>query len=161
MIDPEINTRSLLRRNLIRVHVELEPDAGHDLVFDTVLAEKIDESHAVIRNIPAYAKGLSCGDEIEVARLSGHYVCKGVTKRGGHSTYRIFAFHGLHNPEVEELLFGLSFMGCDIEGANKHLAAVDVPPEVDIRNVYAALGRAEAAGIIAYEEGHRGHPSPY
>ena len=81
-----------------------------------------------------------------------------VVKRGGHSTYRIYASEGRHHPKVNKALSVLhEKMKCDLEPATEEMVAVDVLPEADFYAVYAFLQRGKTKGLWDVQEGHCGH----
>ncbi len=87
-------------------------------------------------------------------RRTGFHSCV-----SGHSTYQLFVSGGIdasaHFRSYAERLLGL---GCTFERATAQLAAVDVPPEANIHEVYGLLEAGEQAGVWDFQEGHCGHP---
>jgi len=85
-------------------------------------------------------------------------VLQDVVRRGGHSTYRIYAKSDRSSPEVVNVLTNLEKLRCDLEPATNKIVGVDVLPEADVYEVYRVLEEAEGNGILEFEEGHCGHP---
>lgn len=109
-----------------------------------------------VRNIPAWAFGLSLDDEI-AARVGDdeRLTLSRVVARSGHSTYRIVP---RDQDAFEQRWAALHHAGCRYEShATERLYAIDVPPDADIQEVYRLLEEGEADGIWDFEEGHCGH----
>ena len=51
----------------------------------------------------------------------------------------------------------LQTLGCTYEEGSGGFRAVDVPPDVNAHDVYAALNSGGDAGVWRFEEGHCGH----
>lgn len=118
----------------------------------------VNSHHYRLENIPFYLYGVSYLDIVSTKRIESNNVFDGVIERGGHSTYRIFLV-GEQEPErFTENWSTLRVLGCFYERATDYLVAVDVPPESDIYQVYAALEQGEKLGVWDFEEGYCGHP---
>lgn len=144
-------------RDLEKVFFKLGDD-WHGFSSESMWAEKISENQFKLRNVPYYAKNISLGDVVAVQRTENQYFFNMVSKRSGHSTYRI-----LINKEIDENLFKrywekLENIGCSYEQGKNRLIAVDVPPETNIYEAYKLLEDGEKAGTWDFEEGHCGHP---
>ena len=121
-------------------------------------AEPISPFVCALRNVPFYAFGISYDDHLRVEMKDGVAAFVEVVKRGGHSTYRIYASEGRHHPKVNKALSVLhEKMKCDLEAATEELVAVDVLPEADFYGVYAFLEREKTKGLWDLQEGHCGH----
>ena len=113
----------------------------------------------MLENVPFYARGLSFGDAVEARLEGGVLVFAGVTRRGGHSTYRlsladsvsVWSRAFLHLWEQIELL------GCTFEQATQRLLAVDVPPDSDSTAVRALLERGKRTGVWSFDAVHCEH----
>jgi Domain of unknown function (DUF4265) len=125
---------------------------------ESIWAEPQPDGTYRIDSVPFLAKGISSSDIVEADSLDGTLVYRKVLRHSGHSTYRIYAQGGWNSPDVLPLIEALEKMDCDIEPATEKLVAVDVPPEANVYEVYAALNEAERSGKIDFEEGHCGHP---
>jgi hypothetical protein len=122
-----------------------------------VWAEPLDDGTYAVKNVPFYAKGISCEDVVKAEPEDGALVFKGVVQHSGHSTYRIYANEGRAIPGVAALLGTLRDLHCDIEPATDKLVGVDVLPEADVYKVYETMAESERAGLIDFDEGHCGH----
>jgi len=79
-------------------------------------------------------------------------------KRGGHSTYRLFALDGSTTVLSDHALWKrLHETGCTHERATENLYAIDVPPSADIQQVFEILESGAEQGLWDFEEGHCGH----
>ena len=143
---------------MVKIRIPLAPDNLAHAEAEWVWAEPQDDGKYVVKNVPFYAKGLSCEDSVEAEEAGGTLVFRRVDRHNGHSTYRIYASAGRSAPDVAALLERLRQMHCDIEPATDKLVAVDVQPEADIYRVYDILMEAERAGLIDFQEGYCGHP---
>jgi hypothetical protein len=141
-----------------KIRIALPEDAWHGVEAEWAWGEPTGDRIYALRNVPFYAMGLSYDDRVKVDDVDGTLQLLGVVSRGGHSTYRIFANRGIKNSRVQALFKKLNELHCDIEAATEKLIAVDVLPEADIYQVYAALEEAKRAAIIDFQEGHCGHP---
>jgi hypothetical protein len=143
---------------MVKIKIPLSEDNLAGAEAEWVWAEpQIDGTYA-IKNIPFYAQGISCEDIVKAEPEDGTLVLKGIARRSGHSTYRIYAEAGRTTPGLLALLETLRKMHCDIEAATDKLVGVDVLPEADVYKVYETLADSERAGIIDFQEGHCGHP---
>jgi len=143
---------------MVKIKVPLPKDTLAGAEAEWVWAEPQGEGTFALKNVPFYAKGISCEDMVRADPEEGSLVFKGVARRSGHSTYRIYASAGRTTPTVAALLGTLRNMHCDIEPATDKLVGVDVLPEADIYKVYESLAESERAGVIDFQEGHCGHP---
>jgi len=55
------------------------------------MAQPLEDGTYAVKNVPFYAKGISCEDVIKAEPDEGVLVFKGVVRYSGHSTYRILA----------------------------------------------------------------------
>jgi uncharacterized protein DUF4265 len=154
-------------RKEIRVTVQLPPDSWHGTssegIWTRLVVPPTDRTNvkAVLEvdNIPYFAKDLSLGDKILVDFNHGIPMFDAVVERGGHSTYRIFVENA--TSKASNTLDTLKAMGCGweaLEISGGKLYALDIPPEVDIYDVYDILERGQREGIWSCEQGHLGHP---
>jgi Domain of unknown function (DUF4265) len=93
---------------------------------------------------------LSYGDVVKVRLEDDVSVFEDVVRRGGHSTYRIYANSDRRNPDVMKVIQTLEKMHCDMENATDKIVGVDVLPEADIYAVYKVLEDAERTGILEF-----------
>jgi hypothetical protein len=144
--------------NMVKIRIALSEENLAGAEAEWVWVEPQGDGTYVLKNAPFYANELSCEDIVRAEPEEGHLAFKGVVRRGGHSTYRIYANVGRTTPDVIALLETLQSMPCDIERATDKLVGVDVLPEADVYKVYEILAESERAGIIDFQEGHCGHP---
>ena len=147
-----------MQEQLVKITIPLPPDNLAGAATESVWAEPLDDGTYKVKNVPFYAKGLSCEDIVEAEPQEGTLVFKRVVRHNGHSTYRIYAASGRTTPDAESVVEKLQEMHCDIEPATDNLVGVDVLPEADIYKVYGTLADAERSGKIDFQEGHCGHP---
>lgn len=147
--------------SLVKVYFELDPADQRESASESVWARPLGNDRFRLENSPFLVYGYSFGDVVlgEVAG-DGRMVVRGVSFRGGHSTYRLMLIEGL---TIDAADFGaawrdLETLGCTFEHASGRLLAVDVPPSTDADAVYSVLERGESDGIWEFEEGHCGHP---
>jgi hypothetical protein len=105
---------------------------------------------------------LSFGDRVDVEIRNGELYFKGLAHRGGHRTYRIIMprkFDAAAKASFESHWAPLHELGCRYEssGAPRNLFAVDVPPEVDFRQVEQLLDVGVKDSTWDYE---RASPPP-
>jgi len=143
---------------MVKITIPLSGDNLAAATSESLWAESQNDGKYVLKNIPFYAKGLSCGDLIEAEESGGNLVFKRVLQHNGHSTYRVYARRGRSAPESSDLLQKLRGMHCDVEPATDKLVGIDALPQADVYKVYTALSEAEQAGTIDFQEGHCGHP---
>ncbi len=147
-----------MEENMVKITIPLPTDNLAGAATESVWAEPQGNGTYKIKNVPFYAKGVSCEDIVEAEPEEGALVFKKVVRHSGHSTYRIYANGGRTAPDVVSLVGKLQQMHCDIEPATDTLVGVDVLPEADIYKVYETLADAERNGKIDFQEGHCGHP---
>jgi len=124
--------------------------------FEGIWAVPLDDGNFRIDNIPFYVRSLSDHD-IVAAHLTEHdkLVFDRVIARGGHSTYRIFLTDRAHHDKalLESWWMKLEELGCGYESVNDRYYAIDMPPKVEVSNVYRLLEEGEREGVWHFEEG--------
>jgi hypothetical protein len=150
-------------RNAIQVDVQLDPDSWHGTntegIWTRLVKPLADRAIVEVDNIPFFAKSLSLGDKICIRFHHCRVTIDGVVERGGHSTYRVF--FEKQSIAVSKMLDIIKAMGCDWERTKfrgGELYALDIPPEVDIYNVYQILEAGQREGSWLFEEGYVGDP---
>jgi uncharacterized protein DUF4265 len=154
-------------RKEIRVTLQLDPDSWHGTssegIWTRLVVPPADRTNvkAIVEvdNIPFFSKALSLGDNISVDFNRGIPMFDAVVERGGHSTYRLFIEK--HGIKASHMLDAIKAMGCDwemIKFNGGELYALDVPPAVDIHEVYEILEKGQKEGAWSFEEGYVGHP---
>jgi hypothetical protein len=144
--------------NRVKIKIPLPPNDPSGGEAEWVWANPEGNDTFIIRNVPTFANGLSYGDTVKARTEDGVPVFDDVVRRGGHSTYRIYAKSHRNSPEMMKVLQTLEKMHSDVEPATDKIVNVDVLPEANICAVYQVLEDAERAGILEFEEGHCGHP---
>lgn len=147
-----------MTEKLRKVVVTLSPDDWHGFATESVWAEQVTENLFQIKNVPFYAKELSIDDVVLVEFRSGSYYLKFVSKRSGHSTYRIFLGENVSAVIFRKYWQPLEEIGCSYEKGQGRLIAIDVPDTTDVHKTYSLLEEGEKHGIWEFEEGHCGHP---
>lgn len=104
----------------------------------------------VLENIPFYAYELSCGDTVVGEPTEEGIVVRGLERRGGHSTYRLFLTEGVTIETFLERWATLQQMGCVFERATDRLFAIDVSARVDIYRVYDLLEHGERGRGVGF-----------
>ena len=146
----------------MQVRLKLEDDswhgAGSEGVWTKLIKPLADKAIVEVNNIPFFSRALSLGDKIVIAFKNNEVVFDSVVEWGGHSTYRIF----FQNPSGDEATVLLRFneLGCYWESTSFRggkLFALDIPPHVNIHDVYAMLESGEKKGLWLFEEGFVGH----
>jgi hypothetical protein len=121
----------------------------------------VSEGVCVLDNSPFYAFDISLGDFFLVEEIDREYFFSRVIRRGGHSTYRIKLPIGKEHGYFLEHWRTLEGLGCTYEGSSvndRRLYSLDVPPEVDVFEVFKILEGKEVLGIWVFEEAHYFHP---
>lgn len=147
-----------MEENLVKIKIPLPPNDPSGGDAEWLWAEPEGNNTYVLKNVPTFVKGLSYGDVVKARIEDDVPVFEDVVRRGGHSTYRIYANSDRRNPEVMKVIQTLEKMHSEMENATDKIVNVDVLPEADIYAVYQVLDDAEKAGILQFEEGHCGHP---
>lgn len=146
--------------NLVVISFPVTQDAGS--IVERMHATSIDDGKYVLENSPFYAYGISFKDVFYAELRDGTLVFRAVISRGGHSTYRIRLPAGRDHAYFLNNWLELGKLGCTYEGSSANttrLYAIDVPPGVDVAEVYRLLDEKEHQGVWVFEEGHYFAPS--
>jgi hypothetical protein len=111
----------------------------------------------VLDNSPFYAYDISYKDVFRAVSEDGSLVFSEVVSRGGHSTYRIKLPVGCDHEYFSRHWSELDRLGCTFEGSSgnaQRLYAIDVPPDVNVFEVYRLLEERERDNVWTFEEGH-------
>src|SRR2546423_10095822 len=89
-----------MEEGLVKITIPLPKDnlAGADT--ESVWAEPQGDGTYKIKNVPFYAKGISCEDVVEAEPQGETLVFKRIVRHSGHSTYQIYASGGGKAPDV-------------------------------------------------------------
>ena len=121
------------------------------------MGEKAGPGMVRLDNIPLLVFGVSMSDVVNVKVADDAVWSAGVAERGGHSTYRVM-LEDADDATTQERFRDIVVLGCGYEQSTPRFIAIDVPPRVDVYEVYALLEAGLEAGIWTFEEGHCGHP---
>jgi hypothetical protein len=133
-------------RGLVRVLFQLGPGAWGGTVTERLWAEPVGTDRYRLRNTPFFAFGVSAEDVVFAEPVDGQLTFKGVSIRGGHSTYRIVV---LNADGFADGWAPLEALGCTFEEGD--LLAVDVPQQTDIYEAYRLLELGVDAGVWEFE----------
>jgi hypothetical protein len=150
-------------RDAIQVRLKLDHNSWHGADSEGIWAKLVkplaDKAIVEVDNIPFFTKSISLRDKISVVFSQNSVILDSIVERGGHSTYRIFFQDP--NGQKSKMLDAIKALGCDWEKTNFNggeLYALDIPPNVDIYEVYAILEKGQKEGFWLFEEGYVGHP---
>lgn len=132
-------------------HLEQDEDGYPPVATESLWAKRVPEGGYQLDNVPFYAKGVSWNDivEAQVDDEGALYFTK-VIRPSGHSTIRVMIFN---EAEVSPLRKELEKLGCDSERDYvPQLISVDIPPAVDIRNVWNLLEQGLNSDKLEYED---------
>jgi hypothetical protein len=138
----------------VRLVVPLDPDAGGDGPADEWLwAEPLGSSRFRLESTPFFAYGLSHGDVVRASEDSDQPRLLEVERKSGHRTLRVALDEGreLDAPEIQAFLDEILGLGCTYEAMPPKIAAVDVPPEVEVGDVIARLQVKFRDGVLVWE----------
>lgn len=118
-------------------------------------AEPCGSDRAILRNVPFYARGVAFGDLIatRIGEEDEAAVFEGVVRHNGHSTYRLVIIAEEPEAVFPEWWPRLADLGCTYERADRILIAIDMAPNVDVREAYRILETGEKEGVWDFEEG--------
>jgi hypothetical protein len=143
---------------LVRIEFKLRPATRGGLRGETLWAEPVGVGRVRLRNTPFYVVGVSAEDVVFARLERGRLVYKGVSLRGGHSTYRIVLEGEEQRARFDSRWAAFRKLGCTFEGDGRGTFAVDVPPHADADEIVDLLEAGASAGVWWYEEAHREHP---
>ena len=143
---------------MVRIEFKLRPATRNGIRSETLWAEPVGVGRVRLRNTPFYVAGVSAEDVVFVRREQGRLVYKGVSLRGGHSTYWIVLDGEEQRARFDSRWAALRKLGCTFEGDGRRTFAVDVPPHADADEIVDLLEEGASAGIWWYEEANREHP---
>ncbi|HET8541712.1 MAG TPA: DUF4265 domain-containing protein [Anaeromyxobacter sp.] len=144
--------------HLVLVAFKVRPATASGIRGETLWAEPVGDGRVRLRNTPFCVGGVSAEDVVFVRREQGRLVYKGVSLRGGHSTYWIVLESEQQRERFKVRWAALRKLGCTFEGDGRRTFAVDVPPHADADEVVDLLQEGASAGVWWYEEANREHP---
>lgn len=151
-----IGQNSIIGSNVIvKLFINLDTADWHGHGVESIWATPIHDKLVCVENSPFFAKGISYLDEVNVVERDGQLWFEKVAKKSGHSTYRIILSRQVTSEQLVHHWEALKELGCTYESLQGDyvMYSVDVPPDADIRAVYAALEKGEREGIWGFEEG--------
>jgi len=140
-----------------RVMVAFSASDGGEEIVERMYAIPRNDGCYVLDNSPFYVVGISYRDVFFASEENGGLVFSGIKFRCGHSTYRIRLPAGRSHEFFLNHWVRLGKLGCTYEGSSanaERLYSIDVPPEVDVFEVYRLLEERELQGVWVFEEGH-------
>jgi len=144
-------------KSLTKLIVPLPKENLARAATESIWVEPEDDGTYRIKNVPFLARGFSSDDTVKASLKDGLLSFEDVAQHNGHSTYQVFVKGHRSDPKIQELAEALESLKCGVEFASDRFLAVDVKPDADIYAVYAELEKAEASGLIDFQEGHCGH----
>ena len=101
---------------LVRIIVELDPQAWHGNATERLWAEPVGEGRFRLRNSPFFAFGVSNEDVVFGHARDEEVYLAGVSIRGGHSTYRLkLPGQDRQAPAFKRAWAPLEALGCSYE----------------------------------------------
>jgi hypothetical protein len=147
--------------NPLKIRITLPLSDWHDYSAETLWATPIGDNEYVLDNSPLFANELSYKDTIYAVTENDNdfpeFKC--VTKRGGHSTYRIILESTTTLEKYSDYIKPLNDIGCTFEGFKERQYALDIPPETDINKAFELLQIGEKDKVWFFESSHIGHHS--
>jgi hypothetical protein len=138
----------------IRLLIPLERDPGAAGPEDEWLwAEPLGSGRFRLESTPFFAYGLSHGDVVRADEVTDLPRLEEVEHKSGHRTLRIAldASWDLDRSEIQQFLDDLLALGCTYEAMPPKLAALDVPPDVEVGEVIARLQTQMRDGVLVWE----------
>lgn len=143
-------TRSSLKTEFVSFHL----DDGN---YENLHAQRLENDIYILDNSPFYTYDVSNRDEVIAKLVNGRLIFQSVSRRGGHSTYRVKLLKCKSHEDFLEKFSELEKLGCTYEGTGNNermLYAIDLPPKVNVADVYSILESEEEAGNWEFEEAH-------
>ncbi|WP_310634468.1 DUF4265 domain-containing protein [Paraburkholderia sp.] len=126
-------------------------DEGYPPVqYESLWAIRQMQGSYVIDNMPYYIYGVSKGDAVAVDQLDGDHFASFVVSRGGHSTLRVFVDELSSRNSIIDNLIELGAKCSSSKGLS--LFVVDIPPEVDFKEIDSFLLSRCDDEHVAYED---------
>jgi hypothetical protein len=138
----------------VRLLVTLDRDAGAEGPDDEWLwAEPLGSGRFRIESTPFFAYGLSYGDVVRGSETTELPRLEEVERKSGHRTLRLAldAQWDLDRAEIQQFLDDLLALGCTYEAMPPKIAALDVPPDVEVGEVIARLQVQSRDGVLVWE----------
>ncbi|MBD3581548.1 DUF4265 domain-containing protein [Flavobacterium selenitireducens] len=137
-----------------KILVRYFSDVLGEEVVETLWAKIIDQKSGLykIDNIPFYGPEFSSGDVVhaEFDASEDRLTFKKVIERSGNSTIQIIITG--QNIEASKIREEFGLMGCENEGIQDNYFVMEVPFEVEYKEIFGKLSELESAGIISFAE---------
>lgn len=104
------------RKQPIKILFRLPPEAWHGSGTETLWAEEAGPGRYRLRNSPFYAFGVSVNDIVFAEYGPDGLEFKGVSLKGGHSTYRTIVGKDVPAMKVSQAWAPLQQLGCSYPG---------------------------------------------
>lgn len=144
------------KSSAFKLAILLPSDAWHGFESESVWAEAVDDGTMRILNTPFFAKGISYKDVVSIKVGPEVMWFDSIVKKSGHSTYRILLGDSTGDMTFRIRWNDIASLGCTYEAfirGSLRMYAVDIPPGVVVRGVYALLASGEKDGIWDFDEG--------
>jgi hypothetical protein len=119
-------------RNLVRIWIRVEKDeVGYpeSQDWEDLWGQPTSEGQLVIDSVPFFAKGVARRDQVTGVLSEDGFLAVGkITKRGGHSTFRIWLAEHLIG-SLDQVVSDLKRMDAVVEVTLQRLLAIDTGPE--------------------------------
>jgi hypothetical protein len=149
-----VTGRLVMQNSIDSTHISFPLDDGS---FENLHAKRLGDGAYVLDNSPFYAYNVSFGDVVTAIINDGKLMFSSVSKRGGHSTYRVRLPKGKSHEYFLVMFDEIGKLGCTFEGSGakeRRLYSIDVPPYADIKKVYSILEEKEENEQWEFEEAH-------
>ncbi len=137
-------------RLVVQLERELEGEGPED---EWLWAEPLGSGRFRLESTPFFAYGLSHGDVVRAADAAELPRLDEVERKSGHRTLRVALDAGwdLDRPEIQQFLDDLLALGCTYEAMPPKIAALDLPPDVEVEEVIARLQVQRRDGVLVWE----------
>jgi hypothetical protein len=135
-----------------KIVMRLEHDeSGYPPVdFEGLWVLLIDETTAIIDNIPFFSREVALADVVRVVKIDDELRYVSTLKRSGNSLIRVVYYPPTDPVQLRQRI---EEYGCETEHDAAHtLIAVSVPPAGDLRRLQGFLASAEERNELGYEE---------
>jgi hypothetical protein len=139
---------------LVRIRAPLERAPGEEGPTDDWLwAEALGSGRYRVESCPFFAYGISRDDVVRAAEEEGAPRIEDILEKGGHRTLRLALDPALdlRAAPIQRLLERVTELGCTHEVLRPKIAAIDLPPEVDVSVVAELLQQLAREGSLVWE----------
>jgi Domain of unknown function (DUF4265) len=139
-----------MTRARLVLRLERDDDGYPPVEFERLWIEKIDDSTAIVDNIPFFSRDVALGDLVAFEEVGDELRYVATVKRSGNSLVRV-VYYSPTDPT--ELRRRIEELGCETELDAAHsLIAISVPLGDHLARLQAFLTSSEAHGDLGYEE---------